>query len=78
MKRLHPDPNLKQAEELVRKAMRGGVRRPQVKAFFDEPTFTASYVIHDPETKTAAILRIGRIKPLFPKLMAGSSGRAVA
>jgi len=29
---------------------------PQIKAFFDEPTFTASYVVHDPETKAAAII----------------------
>jgi glyoxylase-like metal-dependent hydrolase (beta-lactamase superfamily II) len=29
---------------------------PQIKAFFDEPTFTASYVVHDPETRTAAII----------------------
>ncbi|RYM10482.1 MBL fold metallo-hydrolase [Sphingobium cupriresistens] len=29
---------------------------PQVKAFFDEPTFTASYVVHDPETRAAAII----------------------
>lgn len=27
-----------------------------VKAFFDEPTFTVSYVVHDPATKRAAII----------------------
>jgi len=27
-----------------------------VTAFFDEPTFTASYVVHDPRTKSAAII----------------------
>jgi glyoxylase-like metal-dependent hydrolase (beta-lactamase superfamily II) len=30
--------------------------QPVVKAFFDEVTFTASYVVHDPETKHAAII----------------------
>jgi glyoxylase-like metal-dependent hydrolase (beta-lactamase superfamily II) len=29
---------------------------PQVKAFFDEATFTVSYVISDPETGTSAII----------------------
>jgi len=31
-------------------------RRPDVKAFFDEATFTVSYVVSDPETKKAAII----------------------
>ncbi|MDZ7588130.1 MAG: MBL fold metallo-hydrolase [Parasphingorhabdus sp.] len=29
---------------------------PVIHAFFDEPTFTVSYVVHDPETKRAAII----------------------
>lgn len=29
---------------------------PQIKAFFDRATFTVTYVVHDPETKTAAII----------------------
>ena len=29
---------------------------PQIKAFFDEPTFTVTYVVHDPETRRAAII----------------------
>ncbi|WP_313393089.1 MBL fold metallo-hydrolase [Sphingobium yanoikuyae] len=47
-------------DETVQKAAaqianaRNGV--PQIKAFFDEPTFTASYVVHDPETRAAAII----------------------
>lgn len=32
------------------------MNRPHVKAFFDEPTFTVSYVVSDPETKHAAII----------------------
>nr|WP_017502959.1 MBL fold metallo-hydrolase [Sphingobium scionense] len=29
---------------------------PQIKAFFDEPTFTVTYVVHDPESLRAAIV----------------------
>src|SRR3546814_3023769 len=29
---------------------------PVVRAFFDEPSFTVSYVVHDPETRAAAII----------------------
>ena len=29
---------------------------PEVIAFFDEPTFTVSYVVTDPETKTCAVV----------------------
>ena len=29
---------------------------PMIRAFFDKPTFTVSYVVHDPETKQAAII----------------------
>ncbi|HTM96688.1 MAG TPA: MBL fold metallo-hydrolase [Croceibacterium sp.] len=32
------------------------MRAPHIKAFFDEPTFTATYVVHDPLTKRAAII----------------------
>ncbi len=31
-------------------------RRPDVKAFFDEPTNTVSYVVSDPETRRAAVI----------------------
>ena len=34
----------------------GSIRSPHVQAFFDEPTFTASYVVHDPETRRAAVI----------------------
>ena len=29
---------------------------PQIKAFFDDATFTVTYVVHDPETRRAAII----------------------
>lgn len=31
-------------------------RAPVVRTFFDEPTFTATHVVHDPATKRAAII----------------------
>lgn len=34
----------------------GSPTSPTVKAFFHEPTFTASYVVHDPATHRAAIV----------------------
>ncbi|HPE30134.1 MAG TPA: MBL fold metallo-hydrolase, partial [Parvularculaceae bacterium] len=30
--------------------------KPQVTAFFDEPTFTVSYVVVDPATKKCAVV----------------------
>ena len=36
--------------------LHGSVRAPQVSAFFDEPTFTVTYVVSDPLTKQAAII----------------------
>ena len=53
---MHTDPALKQAQELVGRALQGDVARPVVKTFFDEPTFTATHVVHDPITKKAAIV----------------------
>jgi glyoxylase-like metal-dependent hydrolase (beta-lactamase superfamily II) len=50
------DTNLDRAASQVQAVLRGEIRTPHVRAFFDEPTFTASYVVHDPATKTAAIL----------------------
>jgi len=32
---------------------------PVVRTFFDEPTFTATHVVHDPATKRAAIIDSG-------------------
>ena len=36
--------------------VRENAHRLVVRAFFDEPTFTASYVVHDPATHKAAII----------------------
>ena len=50
------DTNLQRAADQVRAVLHGTIRTPHVKAFFDEPTFTASYVVHDPATKVAAVI----------------------
>lgn len=50
------DINLERASAQVEAVLQGKIRTPHVKAFFDEPTFTASYVVHDPATKAAAII----------------------
>lgn len=50
------DPNLAKAAAQIEDVLHARARAPQVKAFFDEPTFTASYVVSDPETGVAAIV----------------------
>ena len=47
------DSALRQARDLISAASAGAV---SVKPFFDETTFTASYVVHDPATRRAAII----------------------
>ena len=49
------DVALDHARDIIGAAL-GGAPRAVVEAFFDEPTFTASYVVHDPATKRAAIV----------------------
>jgi glyoxylase-like metal-dependent hydrolase (beta-lactamase superfamily II) len=53
---MEPDSNLARAIEQVRAFLRQTPKTPVVKAFFDEPTFTATYVAHDPVTRSAAII----------------------
>jgi glyoxylase-like metal-dependent hydrolase (beta-lactamase superfamily II) len=53
---MHNDPQLKQAQDQVERVVRGQAYGPIVKAFFDEVTFTASYVVHDPASAKAAIV----------------------
>jgi glyoxylase-like metal-dependent hydrolase (beta-lactamase superfamily II) len=50
------DANFDRAQGQIHAVLRGEIRTPHVQAFFDEPTFTASYVVHDPATKAAAII----------------------
>lgn len=53
---MEQDSNLTRAVEQVRSVLAGETRTPHVQAFFDEKTFTASYVVHDPETDVGAII----------------------
>jgi glyoxylase-like metal-dependent hydrolase (beta-lactamase superfamily II) len=50
------DPHLSNASDQIHKADRAPNLRLVVQAYFDEPTFTASYLIHDPVTRKAAII----------------------
>jgi glyoxylase-like metal-dependent hydrolase (beta-lactamase superfamily II) len=47
---------LEQAKAQVQQVIDCAATAPIVQAFFHEPTFTASYVVHDPETKKAVII----------------------
>lgn len=53
---METDTNLERARGQIEQVLRGEIRAPQVKAFFDEATFTASYIVSDPATKRAAII----------------------
>ena len=50
------DRHLDIAIDQVRSVLAGTTHTPQVKAFFDEPTFTVSYVVSDAATGKAAII----------------------
>lgn len=50
------DPALEQARDQVERALRAECGRPAVRSFFDEATFTASHVVHDPATRVAAVI----------------------
>jgi len=53
---MQQDPPLDRAREQVEHALVTESGRPVVKTFFDEATFTASHVAHDPATGAAAII----------------------
>jgi glyoxylase-like metal-dependent hydrolase (beta-lactamase superfamily II) len=50
------DASLWQARQQVERALAGESGRPVVRTFFDEATFTASHVVHDPATRAAAVI----------------------
>jgi glyoxylase-like metal-dependent hydrolase (beta-lactamase superfamily II) len=50
------DSALETASEQARRAIAGEAPAPQVTAFFHEPTFTASYVVADADSRRAAIV----------------------
>lgn len=54
--RLGADAYLGRAVEQVKQALSGEITRPVVKSFFDDATFTATHVVHDPASKATAIV----------------------
>ena len=50
------DAALGKATNVIEAALAGQAGRPVVQSFFDEATFTASHVVHDPSTKRALII----------------------
>lgn len=50
------DVTLQAAADQINRAQTEKVLRPTIAGFFDEATFTVSYVVHDPETLEAAII----------------------
>lgn len=50
------DAALAKAAAQVEAVLKGEIRAPQVQGFFDETTFTVSYVVSDPATRRAAII----------------------
>ncbi len=51
-----PDAALTVATSIIEQALAASTSRPQVKAFFDEATFTVSYVVRDPSSSACAII----------------------
>jgi glyoxylase-like metal-dependent hydrolase (beta-lactamase superfamily II) len=54
--KITPDPNLDHVRDQILRSLESGVERPIVKTLFHEPTFTAAHIVHDPATKSAAII----------------------
>lgn len=52
----HGDTALAQAADIVRSCRNDRMPVPIVRGFFDEATFTVSYVVHDPVARVAAII----------------------
>ncbi|WP_120077112.1 MBL fold metallo-hydrolase [Aurantiacibacter odishensis] len=50
------DQALASASAQIRRAREDETKRPTIAGFFDEATYTISYVVHDPATKEAAII----------------------
>ena len=50
------DVTLRAAADQIKGAQAEKALRPSIAGFFDEATFTVSYVVHDPETLEAAII----------------------
>jgi glyoxylase-like metal-dependent hydrolase (beta-lactamase superfamily II) len=53
---LSSDPHLDDAKSQIKRTIGGQYSAPIVRTFFDEPTFTATHVVSDPNTRLAAII----------------------
>jgi glyoxylase-like metal-dependent hydrolase (beta-lactamase superfamily II) len=53
---IQADRSLDAAIRQVEQALENPGKRPVVKSFFDQPTFTVTHVVHDPETLEAAVI----------------------
>ena len=51
-----PDTARDHATSVITAALADPAKRPVVKSFFDDATFTVSHVVHDPVTKKAALI----------------------
>jgi glyoxylase-like metal-dependent hydrolase (beta-lactamase superfamily II) len=51
-----PDAAAIEAMSIIERALAAPASRPQVQAFFDEATFTVSYVVRDPASSACAII----------------------
>ena len=51
-----PDTALSAARSIIQQALAAPALRPQVEAFFDEATFTVSYIVRDPGSNACAII----------------------
>jgi len=51
-----PDAALAKATSIIEEALAAPASRPRVQAFFDEATFTVSYVVRDPGSSACAII----------------------
>ena len=56
MTKIENDTGITAARKVVDACRSGNCGTPEVAAFFDEATYTVSYVVHDPETSQAAIV----------------------
>lgn len=50
------DQGADRARHIIQAAQAGAALQPVVRGFFDQTTFTVSYVVHDPATRGAAII----------------------
>lgn len=50
------DPVLRRAQGQIEAVLTGTAAKPIVQSFFDEVSYTATHVVHDPATKNAAII----------------------